>query len=280
MQCLPMYLLNGERGQSIDAADRGFQYGDGLFETIEVSNGKPLFLGRHLARLTNGCRRLLIPAPDWALLTQEALQVSATSERAVLKLIVTRGCGGRGYRQPSRILPTRLFSLHPFPDYPSHFQTEGVVARFCRLRLAISPALAGIKHMNRLEQILARAEWRDDDMQEGLMLDSNDHVVEGTMTNLFMVKEGVLYTPVVTECGVAGIVREIVMEFAQSNNIVLLEKQIDKQALLRADEIFVTNSVIGVWPVKQLEQNRFGVGRLTKAFQALFNAARTTEAEK
>lgn len=272
-----MFLLNGERRQCIDVSDRGFQYGDGLFETIEVSNGRPLFLERHLTRLANGCRRLLIPVPDLALLTQEALQVSAASDRAVLKLIVTRGCGGRGYRQPTQISPTRLFSLHPFPDYPAHFQTDGIVARFCRLRLAINPALAGIKHMNRLEQVLARAEWQDDGIQEGLMLDSNDHVVEGTMTNLFMVKEGILSTPVVTECGVAGVVREMVMEFAQSNNVALLEKQLDKDTLLRADEIFVSNSVIGIWPVTQLEQLRFGVGPLTRSFQALFNAARTVE---
>ncbi|MDD1620815.1 MAG: aminodeoxychorismate lyase [Methylococcaceae bacterium] len=272
-----MYLLNGESRQCIDVADRGFQYGDGLFETIEVSNGKPLFLERHLARLSNGCRRLLIPVPDLALLTQEALQVSAASERAVLKLIVTRGCGGRGYRQPPRILPTRLFSLHPFPDYPEHFQAEGITVRFCRLRLANSPALAGIKHMNRLEQVLARAEWWDDGIQEGLMLDSNEHVVEGTMTNLFMVKDGVLYTPIVTECGVAGIVREMVMEFAQCNNITLIETQLDKDTLLRADEVFVTNSVIGIWPVMQIEQHGFGVGPLTRSFQAYFNAARAME---
>lgn len=275
-----MYLINGERRQCVDVADRGFQYGDGLFETIEISNGKPLFLERHLTRLSNGCQRLLIPLPDLALLTQEALQVSAASGRAVLKLNVTRGHGGRGYRQPPQILPTRLFSLHSFPDYPEHFQAEGIAVRFCRLRLAISPALAGIKHMNRLEQVLARAEWQDDGIQEGLMLDSNDHVVEGTMTNLFMVKDGVLYTPVVTECGVAGIVREMVMEFAQGNNITLIETQLDKDALLRADEVFVTNSVIGIWPVKQLEQHRFGVGPLTRLFQAHFNAARTVEEGK
>lgn len=272
-----MFLLNGERGHCIDVADRGFQYGDGLFETIEVVNGKPLFLDRHLNRLANGCRRLLIPAPDSALLAGEARQVSAGADHAVLKLIVTRGSGGRGYRQPLRIIPTRLLSLHPYPDYPAHFQTDGIRARFCLHRLAINPALAGIKHMNRLEQILARAEWRDDDTQEGLMLDSNERVVEGTMSNLFWVKDGVLYTPTVTECGVAGILRGIVMELAQGSGMELHEKQLEKHALLRADEVFVTNSVIGIWPVKQLERQEFSVGAMTRSLQELFNAARTAE---
>lgn len=274
-----MFLLNGEPRHTIDVADRGFQYGDGLFETIEVFNGKPLFLDRHLKRLANGCRRLFIPIPDSVLLTEEAHRLSSGSERAVLKLIVTRGCGGRGYRQPPQILPTRLFSLHPYPDYPSYFQTDGIKARFCKHRLAISPALAGIKHMNRLEQIMARAEWQDDDIQEGIMLDGNDYVVEGTMSNLFLVKDGVLYTPTLTECGVAGIIREIVMELARFGNIPLHEKKLDKDALLCADEIFFTNSVIGIWPVKQLEQYLFGVGVLTKSLQELFAAARNAGVE-
>ena len=173
-----MFLLNGERRQCVDVADRGFQYGDGVFETIEVADGKPLFLDRHLRRLAKGCGKLLIPPPDLALLAEESLQISASARHAVLKLIVTRGCGGRGYRQPPRILPTRLLSLHPHPDYPEHFQTDGVTLRFCEYRLSINPALAGIKHMNRLEQILARAEWQDDGVQEGLMLDACGNVVE------------------------------------------------------------------------------------------------------
>lgn len=272
-----MFLLNGERRQCIDVLDRGFQYGDGLFETIEVVDGKPLFLKRHLERLEAGCRRLLIPTPDMANLVEEASRISSSSKRAVLKLIVTRGCGGRGYRQPAEISPTRLFSIHPFPEYPACFQTEGITARFCELRLAINPALAGIKHMNRLEQILARAEWQDDGIQEGLMLNSEGHVIEGTMTNLFMVNEGVLYTPVLTECGVKGIVRQIVIELAARHGLAVNEAVFDKDALLGADEIFVTNSVIGIWPVKQLESQAFTVGPLTKKLQGLLDAERNSE---
>ena len=272
-----MFLLNGERRHCIDVSDRGFQYGDGLFETIEVFSGKPLFFQRHLQRLVKGCERLLIPCPDLALLEREAAQLCAGVDRAVLKLIITRGSGGRGYRQPEQIAPTRLLSLHPFPAHPDHFQTDGVVARFCNQRLAINPSLAGIKHMNRLEQILARAEWQDNDIQEGLMLDYDAHVIEGTMSNLFFIKNEVLHTPDLRKCGIKGIVREIVIDLATRNNIVVLEQQFEKQSVLAADEIFITNSVIGVWPVKQLDRQCFRVGRITRDIQRWYAEARIAE---
>lgn len=272
-----MFLLNGEHRHCVDVTDRGFQYGDGLFETIGVSQGKPLFLGRHLKRLAEGCRRLLIPMPDRALIEAEARQLCQSAERAVLKLMVTRGSGGRGYRQPAPIVPTRLLGLHPYPDHPLHFQTDGIAARFCRQRLSINPSLAGIKHMNRLEQILARAEWQDDTFQEGLMLDTQDHVVEGTMSNLFIVKGGIMYTAPMTQCGVAGVMRELLMEFARQIGLPLFEQAIDQGAVWQADELFVSNAVIGVWPIKRLEAQAFSVGPLTRRLQDMLNAARMAE---
>lgn len=273
-----MFLLNGESRRCVDVSDRGFQYGDGLFETMAVQNGKPLFLQRHLNRLLDGCRRLLIPPPDLSVLESEALQVSAGADRAVLKLIVTRGVGGRGYRQPDQISPTRLFSLHPSPNYPDSYQTDGIAARFCEWRLAINPGLAGLKHMNRLEQILARAEWQDDTVQEGLMLDSDDRIVEGTMSNLFFVKKNVLHTPLLINCGIDGILRQIVIEFAIQNGLALSEGHFTKQNVLEADEVFVTNSVIGIWPVKQLEKQCFRVGGITRGIQKWYAEALKQEA--
>ena len=272
-----MVLVNGEISGNIDISDRGFQYGDGLFETIEVFKGKPLFFQQHLSRLFKGCERLRIPAPEQSLLESEALQLASTADHAVLKLIVTRGSGGRGYRQPEPIVTTRVFSLHPFPEYPVHFQSKGVVTRFCDQRLASNPVLAGIKHMNRLEQILARAEWGDDGIQEGLMCDYQDHVIEGTMSNLFWFKSGILQTPELSVCGIRGILRELVINFAISHNIGVLEKQFDKESVLKADEIFITNSVIGIWPVKQLNEQCFKVGRITRRMQQWYAEARKEE---
>lgn len=273
-----MLLLNGERRHCVDVSDRGFQYGDGLFETIEVLNGKPLFFDRHLKRLAEGCRVLSIPCPDSELLEAEAKLLSASTEHGVLKLIVTRGSGGRGYRPPLAATPTRLFSLHPYPQYPEDFQVSGARVRPCRRRLAVNPDLARIKHLNRLEQVLARAEWQDDDYQEGLMLDSQGHVIEGTMSNLFWVVDGRLFTPTIRDCGIAGIVRDLLIELARADGMVVDEVQADMAELERAEEIFMTNSVIGIWPVKQLDGRDFVIGAATRRLQALYAAARIAEA--
>jgi 4-amino-4-deoxychorismate lyase len=272
-----MILINGESRHQIDVSDRGFQYGDGVFETIEVAGGKPLFLQQHLARLREGCQALLIPPPEKSLLVAEAERMAANSDHAVLKLMVTRGSGGRGYRQPAPLIPTRVFSLHPFPEFPSAFQTEGVVARFCRQRLARNPSLAGIKHMNRLEQVMARAEWGSDTIQEGLMCDCDGAVIEGTMSNLFVVKGGNLLTPDLSQCGIKGILRQMVVHLAHLHRIGVSELQLDQESVLEADEVFVTNSVIGIWPVKQLDEQCFKVGRITRRMQQWYAEAREQE---
>lgn len=265
-----MYLLNGESKRCIEFSDRGFQYGDGLFETIEIVNETPVFLNQHLQRLDTGCQRLLIPTPDITTLKKEAFQLSQGSKHAVLKLMVTRGSGGRGYRQPDDIQTTRLFSLHPYPDYPESFKEQGINIRICHARLGLNPSLAGIKHMNRLEQVLARAEWDTSEIQEGLMLDINGQVIEGTMSNVFLVKDNCLYTPEITQCGVKGILRDIIIQLANTHQIPVVEKTISIDEVYSADELFVSNSIIGIWPVKQIEDQHYKVGLLTRRLQTMF----------
>lgn len=257
-----MILLNGTPQSHINISDRGLQYGDGLFETISIQNGKAVFLQQHLERLSNGCQRLLIPVPDQALLKAEIQQLSEHSQQAVLKIIITRGSGGRGYRQPDTIEPTRILSLHPFPDYPASYQQQGITARFCTTRLGLNPTLAGMKHLNRLEQVLARAEWNDNSIQEGIMLDINDKVIEGTMSNLFYSKNQQLYTAKLTHSGIAGIIRAMIMRHE-----TVIEHSFDSAELLSADEIFVCNSVIGIWGIKQLATLPFAIGSKTQQLQ-------------
>ena len=262
-----MMLVNGECKEYIEISDRGFQYGDGLFETIAVTNGRPVLLDLHLNRLNAGCRRLYIPFPGDELLALEAQKLSRHSSKAVLKLILTRGSGGRGYRQPDVIQPTRVLSLYPFPDYPEIYKEQGVVARFCGIRLGLNPSLAGIKHLNRLEQILARAEWTDPAIQEGIMLDINDHVIEGTMTNLFYIKNNTIYTSSLVRSGVAGIMRSIIMKVSSGHDLFVIEHTFTKEELLLADEVFVCNSIIGIWPIKQIANTYFPVGLITRQLQ-------------
>lgn len=268
-----MILINGESKEHIEVSDRGFQYGDGLFETIEVRDGRAVFLERHLQRLNVGCKRLKIPFTDIELLRFEVGEFcrqwtgGAHPVRAVLKIIVTRGSGGRGYRQPDVIHPTRILSLHPYPDYPEVHRDQGIAVRICATPLGLCPALAGIKHLNRLEQILARAEWNDSSIQEGLMLDINGHVIEGTMTNLFYVKDNTLYTAVLAQSGVAGIIRGIIMAISANYGFSVIEHMFTKEELLSADEVFVCNSIIGIWPVNQIETTHFSVGPITRNLQ-------------
>lgn len=268
-----MILINGVSKQHIEISDRGFQYGDGLFETIEVRDGQAVFLERHLERLNAGCHRLHIPFPGAELLSFEVKELcrekacDLSPVRAVLKIIVTRGSGGRGYRQPDVIQPTRVLSLHPYPDYPEIYKEQGIVVRFCSTCLGLNPSLAGIKHLNRLEQVMARSEWNDPAIQEGLMLDVNDHVIEGTMTNLFYVKNNSLYTAVLTQSGVAGIMRFIIMTISADHDLSVIEHVFTKDELLSADEVFVCNSIIGIWPIKQIATTSFSVGPITQSIQ-------------
>ncbi|MCX7096895.1 MAG: aminodeoxychorismate lyase [Methylococcales bacterium] len=262
-----MMLINGECKEHIEVSDRGFQYGDGLFETIAVINGQAIFFDRHLVRLKAGCQRLYIPFPGEGLLRFEAQKLLQNSNLAVLKLIITRGSGGRGYRQPEVIQPTRIVSLHPYPNYPDSYKEQGINARFCATRLGLNPALAGIKHLNRLEQVLARAEWTDPDIQEGIMLDTDGHVIEGTMSNLFYVKNNRLFTPALVQSGVAGIIRSMILAMSAGQGQPVTEHKVTQEVLLLADEVFVCNSIVGVWPVKSIASTSFPVGLITKQIQ-------------
>ncbi len=252
-------LVNGERENRISANDRGFLYGDGLFETLAVIDGKTCLWRRHMARLQLGCERLGISMPDHEQLWVEAEQEIAGTGRGVLKIIVTRGQGGRGYRPPAAVNPTRVLQLTPWPDYPDAAWRQGITARICHTRLGTNPALAGIKHLNRLEQVLARAEWQDSAIAEGIMLDVDERVIEGTMSNLFMICGGCLVTPDLSRCGTAGVMRELIIEVAGRLALPVIIKDVYLDDLLQADALFFSNSLIGIWPVKSLQERSFSL---------------------
>ena len=265
-----MILVNGRQTEFINVLDRGLQYGDGLFETITVANGQPLLWERHLERLSAGCRKLGIPEVDAALLSQEAKLICSGQSLSVLKIIITRGIGGRGYRAQqgnSRInvsAPTRILSIHPWPSYPERFSTCGITLRLCSTRLGINPALAGIKHLNRLEQVIARSEWDDPDIAEGLMLDSAGYVIEGTISNLFIVKNDQLITPDLSGSGVDGVMRGLILEIAAALSISTGISSFGIDIVKEADEIFLCNSLIRIWPVCHFDGNSYPHGAITQ----------------
>lgn len=253
----------------LDPQERGFHYGDGLFETMAVHKGSIPLWAYHWQRLLTGCERLKLPLPDQAVLEDKIARFIKDNEQAVLKLIVSRGNGERGYRIPATEAPTHALFLNPWPDYPDHYRQQGVRLKLCDTPLSMNPVLAGIKHLNRLEQIMARNEWQDDKFQEGVMLNTQGHVVEGTMSNLFWIKDEQLFTPDLSQCGVLGIMRQQILEKIQQLTLNVKVVTETVEPLLQADEVFITNSLIGVWPVQSIEDKIYEVGRITKQLQSL-----------
>lgn len=252
-----MILIDGRPGTSIPVLDRGLQYGDGVFETIAIRDGRPLRLDAHLHRLASGCRALGLPPPDTRTLTRETLQVAADQSRAVLKIIVTRGVGGRGYQPPQAQVPARIVSIHPWPDYPAEFRSSGIDALFCRFTLALQPALAGIKHLNRLEQVMARSEISATGCAEGFVADTTGAIVEGSMSNVFLRGGKLLLTPDLKDCGVAGIVRAEILQRAGAMGLEARVQRLACADVLAADEVFFCNSIIGIWPVRGAGEHAF-----------------------
>ncbi|HSN40283.1 MAG TPA: aminodeoxychorismate lyase [Burkholderiales bacterium] len=257
-----MILVNGVPGDAIAATDRGLAYGDGVFRTCVMRGGRPLHWRRHYARLHGDCAALGISCPDETVLRAELVQAAGCTPESecIAKITVTRGPGQRGYALPSPANPTRIVAISALPHYPPDFAGRGIKVHLCQLRLGFQPALAGIKHLNRLENVLARAEWSDAAIAEGLLLDSEDNVIEGTMSNLFIVERGALATPDLTRCGVAGVTRERVMESAARRGIACEATHIQYKRLLEAEEVLLVNSLIGVWQVRELDGRTWAQG--------------------
>jgi len=256
-------LVNGSPEGMISPLDRGLAYGDGLFESIRFVGAMAPLWCRHMQRLAEGCRRLRMPSPDAAQLWEEASSVRRDLSHCVVRITLTRGVGERGYAPPTAPSPTRIVAAFPAPLVPSENYADGVRVRMCELRLAAQPLLAGIKHLNRLEQVLARAEWSDPAIAEGLLCDGDGRVVCATMANVFAVADDVLLTPAVDRCGVAGVARAEVLQAFPQTQI----SDIALDTLWRADEIFLSSSVRGIVPVSSLGGRAYAPGNITRRLQ-------------
>lgn len=273
MSTPPAVMVNGREQAGVPATDRGLHFGDGVFETIAVIKGRPALLDAHLARLARGAARLGLPAPDSGMLEREARAFAARAEdRGVLKIIVTRGSGGRGYAAPEAPESNRIMLLGPWRGRPPEEYQLGATVRWCETRLAVSPALAGIKHLNRLEQVLARSEWRDPAVAEGLMLDTDGYVVEGTASNLFIVEDDVVLTPDLSRCGVAGIMRDHVVAAAARAGIAAEQAALRPPRVTGAREVFLTSSLLGILPVGRLDGRTLEVGPMARRLMEILDA--------
>jgi 4-amino-4-deoxychorismate lyase len=243
-------LVNGVDGAGIAADDRGLHYGDGLFETMAAVGGRVRNFDLHMARLTEGCRRLGFPDVDAALIENECRVALGEQSSGVVKLVLTRGPGPRGYRPPDEPSITRVIMASAARAASS--TPEALTVRVCDTRLGLNPALAGIKHLNRLEQVMACNEWRDPTVGEGLMLAADGRLISGTAANVFLVREGRLLTPTIRDCGVAGVMRQVVIRAARALGIECMEREIGIEMLADTSEVFLTNAVAGIRPVRGL----------------------------
>jgi 4-amino-4-deoxychorismate lyase len=272
------YLINGSLNQSISPFDRGFAYGDGVFRTMVMRNGLPDFWHMHYQKLVADCGAIGIVCPSAELLMSDLQQLFSVDEIAVAKIIVTRGEGNRGYTPPAITAPTRVVIKTSMPDYPEEYFSAGVHLCICDTRLANQAKLAGVKHLNRLENVLARMEWQDANIAngivEGILLDNEANVIECTSANIFARFGDTLMTPALTQCGIAGITRQRILDIAHTLSLKPIIEVFNLNKLYQADEMIVCSSLYGAWQVQSIQdltsviQKSWSVGSLAVNIRA------------
>lgn len=253
MQTNETTLINGGFNGVIPPLDRGFAYGDGVFRTVKIINGLPEHWPLHYQTLVKDCSALGIVCPSADLFISDFEKLFIAEDFvSVAKLIVTRGEGERGYKPPAITTPMRVMIKSSLPGYPESHFTKGIHLHLCETRMGPQPQLAGVKHLNRLENVLARMEWHDPDIAEGLMLDTAGNVIACTAANIFARFDDTLVTPKLNLCGVAGITRQQILSRAHTLKLKTAIETMNLERLLTADEVVICNSLFGVWQVRMV----------------------------
>ena len=265
-------LVNGQSQSQVSVQDRGLAYGDGLFETIAISAGKVQFWPQHWQRLALGLERLAFSCDIAQLKCAleadiKALIVANDLPQSVLKVTITRGTGGRGYLPPADTQATRIVQLSPWPAGREHLAASGIHVRLCQHPWGDNKALAGLKHLNRLDQVIARQEWHDETIHEGIMLNQQGCVQSGVMSNVFVEAEGQIYTPNNDTAGINGIMAGQVQLLAEQLGITVSKQPLSLAMLEQADAVFLTNSLNGIWPVVKFAKLDYAIGPLTQRLQ-------------
>lgn len=245
-------LVNGRRNETISVLDRGLSYGDGVFRTISIKQGNPFCWQRHFAKLKHDCGVLRIECPTSDLLLAEVRSLCDHQNDCVAKIIITRGISQRGYAPIGEQPSTRIVSVSPTVRFDSNYSSSGVSAHRCTIKLGHQPLLAGIKHLNRLENVFASRECQEAGTPEGILEDEVGFLISGTRSNLFWISKSTLYTPDLKRCGIAGVQRERVIDWAIASGMPYKIVSAHMPDLIEADEIFLVNSVIGLWPIREL----------------------------
>ncbi len=247
-----MIIINGEYDDSLSSLDRGLLYGDGVFETIAVKQGQPQYWREHLKRLRLGCEVLGLSGLDNAVLRDEVSRIVGVDTQCVIKIIITRGIGDRGYKPTQQAL-TRIIQKFPWPEFPRVYTELGIDVTLCDFRLSQQTRLARIKHLNRLEQVLARSEWNEE-YQEGLVCDTDGYVIEAISGNVFFEINDYMITPDLKTCGVAGVLRSQIINYCNNHSIQLLIRDFNLNEISKIQAMFLCNSIIGIWPVRSFNE--------------------------
>jgi 4-amino-4-deoxychorismate lyase len=256
--------------QCININDRALQYGDGVFETLRIVNGSIPMWEYHKQRLKNAQNILGLPLDNffsqWDDFVTQSLSHIASG---CAKLIVSRGEGPRGYKIPPQVTLNWWLSI---TDLPAVSNKSDFRLTLCRHTLSRQPTLAGLKHLNRLDQVMARSEWNEqENFDEGIMFNLDGDVTEGTMSNIFWLKEGRLLTPDLSQEGIDGCVRRWVIEQGQNDFTVIIEKGAKLDQLLAADAVFITNSLLGIQKVTEIDGHVINQSRKIEKLAANFN---------
>jgi 4-amino-4-deoxychorismate lyase len=258
-------LTNGQLIQTVATTDRGLHYGDGLFETIAQVDGQLQYWPEHFERLQKSAARLGMQCPPEQAWLDDIASLKP-EPTCVIKLMLTRGQGQRGYAVDASHIPTRLAFKSEYPTVKA-WQDQGMDVILCNTPVSINPALAGMKHLNRLDNVLAATEVKTAGADEGIMCDPHGNVICGTRSNVFMVEGDALITPNLDKAGIAGVMRAQVIQKANALGWQVQENQVSLHNLTSANSVFVTNSVIGLCPVKTVAGHTFMIGPRIRALQ-------------
>lgn len=275
------YYLNGkmvpsDRG-AVSAYDRGIFYGDGLFETVRVYGGRPFLLDRHLERLMRGAAELELNFQGGAIeLADAANQLLETNriEEGYLRLALTRGTGARGLwpANPADQQVTLIITGDSSIPYREEHYEKGFTATMVSFPRNERSPVVRLKSLNFLENILGRREACRRGADEGLFVNGKGHLAEGTVSNLFIVRQGALYTPPVTAGILEGITRNLILEMAEDICDAVIEKNLEPASLYEADEAFLTNSLVEVIALVRVDGHLIGGGKPGKITLKLHQA--------
>lgn len=257
----PFTLINGSATRTLASTDRGFHFGQGVSTRIKVVGGRAQLWHTHMDILQRGCSALGFPIQGVEKLVKRDLGLLPKAD-LTLCITLTAGLGSRELNAPNQIQPTRILQVQPC----THLQAEveqarvsGVELTLCETRMAIQPRLAGIKQLNRMEQVLARAEWSDPTLFDGVLCDTEGFVVGATRANLFWVKQGVLFTPDLRCAGIRGAMRSAIMRLCSDLGITVVEVRASVAEVAQADELFLSSAADGILPVKAWLQKQYPV---------------------